>query len=119
MGIISSAFALRETLSQIFLLIHANAARIFPSKIHYEQTDRSSISNDQRKQKVGIWKSKPTVHDEPDPEKFPGLVEKLAIDIVTFLNCLNEFPDYTDEVLNHSMRSFEGDLRVSGNIATL
>jgi hypothetical protein len=30
---------------------------------------------------------------------------------VTFLNCLNEFPEFTDEAVNQSMRGFEADLK--------
>ena len=30
--------------------------------------------------------------------------------MITFLNCLNEFPEFTDEAVNASIKSFEGDL---------
>jgi hypothetical protein len=59
---------------------------------------------------------KPTVDDNLDPEKFPEQIEQLAIDVTTFLNCLNEFPEFTDEAVNSSIRSFEGDLKVSNGL---
>jgi WD repeat-containing protein 26 len=31
---------------------------------------------------------------------------------MTFLDCLNEFPEFTDEAVNASIRAFDGDLRV-------
>ena len=31
---------------------------------------------------------------------------------MTFLHCLNEFPEFTDEALNASIVAFEGDLKV-------
>jgi hypothetical protein len=46
-------------------------------------------------------------------EKFPEQFEALANSIVTFGRCLNEFPEFTDEAINASITSFEGDLRVS------
>jgi hypothetical protein len=56
---------------------------------------------------------KPTVDDNLDPENFPEQLEQFAIDVTTFLNCLNEFPEFTDEAVDSSIRSFEGDLKVS------
>ncbi|KAG2132922.1 uncharacterized protein EDB93DRAFT_892065 [Suillus bovinus] len=50
-------------------------------------------------------------HDGLDPESFPGQFASFAEDVVTFLNCLNEFPEFTDEVVNTSMRAFEVDLK--------
>jgi len=35
----------------------------------------------------------------------------LATDVTTFLKCLNEFPEFTDEAVNASIMSFEGDLK--------
>jgi hypothetical protein len=48
-----------------------------------------------------------------DPESFPGQFAGFAQDVVTFLNCLNEFPEFTDEAVNTSMRAFEVDLKVT------
>jgi hypothetical protein len=55
---------------------------------------------------------KPIVDDSLDLEDFPEQIEQLAIDVTTFLTCLNEFPEFTDEAVNASIRSFEGDLKV-------
>ena len=35
-----------------------------------------------------------------------------AEDITTFLACLNEFPEFADEVVNASILVFHGDLKV-------
>ena len=37
-----------------------------------------------------------------------------ANDIKSFLKSLNEFPEFTDEVVNSSMNAFEADLKVCG-----
>ena len=39
-------------------------------------------------------------------------LEMFARDVTTFLDCLNEFPEFTDEAVNSAIRSLEGDLRV-------
>ena len=48
-----------------------------------------------------------------DPETFPEQLELLATEVTTFLRCLNEFPEFTDEAVNASILSFEGDLKVT------
>lgn len=35
-----------------------------------------------------------------------------AQDVTTFLDCLNEFPEFTDEAVNAAVLSLEGDLKV-------
>lgn len=64
--------------------------------------------------------ARPIVHDHLDLEHFPQQLEAFAIDVTTFLDCLNEFPEFTDEAVNASILSFEGDLKVrlSSNMLT-
>lgn len=57
--------------------------------------------------------SRPTVHEHLDPECFPDQLEALSKDVTTFLHCLNEFPEFTDEAVNASILSFKGDLMVN------
>jgi hypothetical protein len=47
---------------------------------------------------------------------FPEQLESLAADVTTFLNCLNEFPEFTDEAVNSSISSFQDDLKVGNTI---
>ena len=47
-----------------------------------------------------------------DPEDFPKQMVQLAEDITIFLESLNEFPEFTDEVVNASILAFHGDLKV-------
>jgi WD repeat-containing protein 26 len=56
--------------------------------------------------------ARPTAGRGLDAEDFPKEIEGLASDVVTFLNCLNEFPEFTDEAVNTSIKSFEDDLKV-------
>ncbi|KAL4079435.1 WD40-repeat-containing domain protein [Scleroderma citrinum] len=46
-----------------------------------------------------------------DAQFFPEHLEVFATDVVAFLNCLNEFPEFKDEAVNTSIRAFEGDLK--------
>jgi chemotaxis methyl-accepting protein methylase len=53
------------------------------------------------------------VSENVDPETFPEQLELLATEVTIFLRCLNEFPEFTDEAVNASILSFEGDLKVT------
>ena len=55
----------------------------------------------------------PIVTGDLDPEEFPEQISQFAEDIITFLECLNEFPEFTDEAVNASILAFQGDLKVS------
>jgi WD repeat-containing protein 26 len=56
--------------------------------------------------------ARPHVDEDLDPEEFPDQFRLLAKEVMTFLNCLNEFPEFTDEAVNASIGSFESDLKV-------
>jgi WD repeat-containing protein 26 len=47
-----------------------------------------------------------------DLEDFPQQLDLLAEDITTFLDCLNEFPEFNDEAVNVCINSFASDLKV-------
>jgi len=47
-----------------------------------------------------------------DLENLPEQFENFATALKTFLKCLNEFPEFTDEAVNTSIKSFESDLKV-------
>lgn len=65
-----------------------------------------------RKAKAPPHTTSPSVMDDLDAEDFPVQLELLSHDIVTFLDCLNEFPEFTDEAVNAAIISLEGDLKV-------
>ena len=50
--------------------------------------------------------------EDLDPEVLPEELQHLAREVMTLLNCLNEFPEFSDEAVNASIQSFEGDLKV-------
>jgi hypothetical protein len=116
-GILSSAYNLRERLAQILYLFHENAANLFPRKIsHQDQAAQANLlwrpSKRAARMKAPPSVRTPIVLDNPDPESFPDQMEKFAEDITNFLECLNEFPEFTDEVVNASILAFQGDLKV-------
>lgn len=116
-GILSSAFRLRERLAQILFLFRDNAADLFPRKISRQQ--REFLVNPNlmdRKRKARRRKSMPgrvpaNIEDSLDIENLPEQFENFATALMTFLKCLNEFPEFTDEAVNTSIKSFEGDLK--------
>ncbi|KAF8636918.1 hypothetical protein AX17_003169 [Amanita inopinata Kibby_2008] len=119
-AILSSTFHLRERLAQLLFLYHQNAASLFPRRVSRMGRDNvlDTHLHDARKTH---WKrikykapphiARPTITEKLDFEDFPAQFEALAADVTTFLNCLNEFPEFTDEAVNASILSFEGDLK--------
>jgi hypothetical protein len=122
-GILSSAFHLRERLAHILFLFRENAADLFPAKVQRQPRESSLVQPNMKHFRRHSLRHKhknppphilrPTVDDSLDPEDFPKQLEQLALDVSTFLNCLNEFPEFTDEAVNASIRAFEGDLKVT------
>jgi hypothetical protein len=118
-GILSGSFHLRERLAQILFLFRENAADLFPRKV-LRQPRAEALVNPTLKsgRKKGARRKpppnvrRPTIDETLDPESFPEQLEAFAEDVTTFLNCLNEFPEFTDEAVNASILSFEADLKV-------
>jgi len=54
--------------------------------------------------------------DGLDSEDFPEQIFQFAEDMTAFLECLNEFPEFTDEVVSASILAFQGDLKVGLNL---
>ncbi|KAH7885671.1 hypothetical protein F5I97DRAFT_1809446 [Phlebopus sp. FC_14] len=117
-GILSSAFKLRERLTKILFLFRENAASLFPRKISRQAREGLLNPNLMDRRRRSTWRShhppsvaKLILEDNLEPETLPSQFESFSRDVVTFLNCLNEFPEFTDEAVNQSMRGFEGDLK--------
>ncbi|KAJ7461797.1 WD40 repeat-like protein [Mycena galericulata] len=119
-AILSSAFHLRERIAQILFLYRENAADLFPRKISHATRENLETAKIKGRRKVKPVKAnytapphftRPSIDENLDLEKFPEQFEALANNIVTFGRCLNEFPEFTDEAINASITSFEGDLR--------
>ncbi|OBZ67869.1 hypothetical protein A0H81_12274 [Grifola frondosa] len=115
-GILSSSYHLRERLAQILFLFRENAADLFPRKV-LGQTQESLVNPNYHWRKGKKHRhTPPHVHntivmEKLDPEDFPEQLQMFARDVTTFLDCLNEFPEFTDEAVNTSILSLEGDLK--------
>ncbi|KIJ11156.1 hypothetical protein PAXINDRAFT_157371 [Paxillus involutus ATCC 200175] len=136
-GILSTAFRLRERLAHVLFLFRENGADLFPRKVARQPRETlvnpNVMEKRRRKNKVGegVWSGfgegsnpnpNPTLgsssvsnnqnaDDFLDTSFFPEHLEAFAADVVAFLNCLNEFPEFSDEAMNASIRAFEGDLK--------
>ncbi|KAM5543424.1 hypothetical protein V8D89_002675, partial [Ganoderma adspersum] len=115
-GILSSSYHLRGRLAQLLYLFRENAADLFPRKV--SRQSRDSLTNPQLAQyrKRVRDRAPPHVHnpivmEKLDPEDFPDQLQMFAQDVTTFLDCLNEFPEFTDEAVNAAVLSLEGDLK--------
>ncbi|KZV92646.1 WD40 repeat-like protein [Exidia glandulosa HHB12029] len=118
-GLLSSSFALRQRLTRILHLVRDNAAELFPRKVRKETLAGVELVRNFSRAKLRYKPppnvARPVVGDEIDPESFPEEIEGLAKDTINFLNCLNEFPEFTDESVNASIVAFEGDLKYWAN----
>ncbi|KAJ7640774.1 hypothetical protein DFH06DRAFT_1477707 [Mycena polygramma] len=104
-GILSSAFHLRERIAQILFLYGKIAADLFPRKISH--LPRAGVVAH-----TPTHVFQPVIFDESlDLEDFPDQFEALANSIVTLGRSLDEFSEFTDETINASIILFEGDLR--------
>ena len=104
-------------MAQLLYLFRENAADLFPRKV--SRQSRDSLTNPQLAQyrKKVRDRAPPHVHnpivmEQLDPEDFPEQLQMFAQDVTTFLDCLNEFPEFTDEAVNAAVLSMEGDLKV-------
>ncbi|KAJ3763939.1 hypothetical protein EV360DRAFT_91547 [Lentinula raphanica] len=128
-AILSSAFHLRTRIAHILYLYRLNAADLYPRKIKPPVSSTSSGPEvDQHKpprtrrshrlsgrHRALPHVARPTVDSNIDLEEFPNQFEALATEVTTFVDCLNEFPEFTDEAVNASISSFEGDLKYWAN----
>jgi WD repeat-containing protein 26 len=124
-AILSSAFHLRTRLAQINFLYRENAANLFPRKISHATHPNNNNNDSKKRQRMTPYMSvrhramphiaRPSISDDLDLEDFPEQFEELATEVTTFVNCLNEFPEFTDEAVNASISSFEGDLKYWAN----
>jgi hypothetical protein len=54
---------------------------------------------------------RPDLKIRSDPEVLPEELDFLARDLHTFLECLNQIPEFTDEGVNSTALSFHYDLK--------
>ena len=113
-GLLSSAFQLRARLAQILHLFQLNAAELFDD-IHKDASEPVWLLKSRSKEE---WRSRPTETRirptwdiQSDPESMPDELELLAEDLNTFLECLNQIPEFSDEAVNTSVTSFQNDLK--------
>ncbi|EKM77352.1 hypothetical protein AGABI1DRAFT_108190 [Agaricus bisporus var. burnettii JB137-S8] len=113
-AILSSSFHLRVRLAHVLFLYRENAADLFPRKV--TRVSRNSLNDacqPRRIVKSLARIARPIVNEDSDidVEDFPDQMERFAGDIKEFLDCLNEFPEFTDEAINVSILSFSSDLQ--------
>lgn len=121
-GIISSAYHLRERLAYTLSLFHQNAVDLFPRKIQRQSVEaflgqrtrtlQSSVGKRRRlKRKALTYSIRPVILEKPDGEDIPEQLETLARDIASFLDRLNDFTEFVDEAVNFAIIAFETDLK--------
>ena len=103
-------------MAQVLYLFHENAADLFPRKVQHQDTSVQErnlpLRTKRNRSKPPPNVRTPIVTGGLLPEDFPEQISQFAEDITTFLECLNEFPEFTDEAVNASILAFQGDLKV-------
>lgn len=96
----------RENAAELFRDVHKepiDRARTF--RIHRISTRKRSKA---RRPTQRLWPDFP-IHS--DPEKLPEELDSLADDFYTFLECLSQMPNSTDEAIHTSVTALLHDLR--------
>ena len=89
---------------------------MFPGKVHHQDTStHAPLRTERRRPKPLPNVRTPVITEDLDPEDFPKQMSQFAEEITVFLECLREFPEFTDEVVNASMLAFQVDLKVGLN----
>jgi len=107
-GLLSSAFQLRARLAQILHLFQLNAAELFDDS---EPVWLLKSRSKEWRRRPTETRIRPTWDIQSDPESMPDELELLAEDLNTFLECLNQIPEFSDEAVNTSVTSFQDDLK--------
>ena len=114
-GLLSSAYRLRQRLFVVLHLFRQNAESLFPKYIKpkLEPLDGPAA---RRPMNTGGPKAailrRPTMNVETDAEDLPAEMALLAHDVMSFLHHLEEFPEFIDEAVNASITTFQHDLKV-------
>jgi hypothetical protein len=114
-GLLSSAYWLRQRLFVVLHLFRENAESLFPKYIR-PKPEPLDVPAPSRSRRAGGPKAallrRPTMNVEKDAEALPREMAYLARDVMRFLGQLEEFPEFVDEAVNASITAFQHDLKV-------
>jgi len=114
-GLLSSAYRLRQRLFVVLHLFRQNAESLFPKYIK-PKPEPLDVPAPRKPVKTGgptaAILRRPTMSVETDAEDLPTELELLAQDVMSFLHYLEEFPEFVDEAVNASITTFQHDLKV-------
>ena len=114
-GLLSSAYCLRQRLFVVLHLFRENAESLFPKYIRAKPEPLDAPAP-RKSLKAGGPKAilrRPTTNVVQDAEDLPKEIAHLAQDVMTFLHHLEEFPEFVDEAVNASITAFQHDLKVT------
>jgi len=115
-GLLSSAYRLRQRLFVVLHLFRENAESLFPKYIK-PKPEPLDAPAPRKPTRTGGPKAtilrRPTMNVEQDAEALPKEMGLLAQDVMSFLHHLEEFPEFIDEAVNASITAFQHDLKVN------
>jgi len=114
-GLLSSAYRLRQRLFVVLHLFRENAESLFPKYIkpRPEPLDVPAPPKPTRTSgPMAAILRRPTMNVEQDAEALPKEMGLLAHDLMSFLHLLEDFPEFVDEAVHASITAFQHDLKV-------
>lgn len=124
-GLMNATYHLREALIQIEYFFRENAADLFTeirrgnmetARINTKQPDDASDIDSSRRHRRVLDKDRihtgmrPQVKPVNDQEQLPAEIRRLSKQVETFVDRLNDIPEFTDEGVNAVFSSFATDL---------
>jgi hypothetical protein len=116
-GLLSSAYKLRQQLSVVSHLFRENAQELFPKYVKVKRGQLKSVplprkATKTRRPIVAILRRPTGFHEDMDAERLPDETLSLADAVANFLHHLEEFPEFADEAVHASITTFQHDLLV-------
>ena len=117
-AILLSAHNLRVRLSRILHLFRVNAAEVFPLHVDPQPLHFSRASQKQDRLPERWYRRSPWLYHNPiipvrlELNEFPRELRGFRSELKTFLECLNEFPEAVDDIINSNISLLVDDLKV-------
>ncbi|CAE6402885.1 unnamed protein product [Rhizoctonia solani] len=122
-GLLDSTTCIQERLPQILRLFRENASRLFKTGVVMQDPDAQAHTSQRYERRSDSWRetrrqSLALSAGSLNTNTFPSQLKSLATDLITFVDRLNDVPEFVDTAVHtthgpvvESCRAFAGDLQ--------
>ncbi|QRW23272.1 WD40 repeat protein [Rhizoctonia solani] len=122
-GLLDSTTCIQERLPQILRLFRENASRLFKTGVVMQDPDAQAHTSQRYERRSDSWRetrrqSLALSAGSLNINTFPSQLKSLATDLITFVDRLNDVPEFVDTAVHtthgpvvESCRAFAGDLQ--------